>query len=157
MSFWKKLFGIKSEQEKQEEAAKQRRRIDAVNALIGSYDLTELFKIVRQNPELLESETDEILYKAVTAMKMINDGRNAAQVEKKRDLLYRCRQIGIVEAFVELIASKNANIPDELRKIFEYSTRLYLTEDYEELARVIHDYPELQAILRHSPDRTLKA
>jgi tetratricopeptide (TPR) repeat protein len=107
MSQLNKLFGRKPEQHKREQI------IHSLQAFIEAKDWIASQQVLTQHPELLSDEADEALDRLITAARAQGDKKATHAFEEHRDLLRRCREIGIEKAFAEKI--QESAIPVGLR------------------------------------------
>ena len=95
-----------------------RKLLETLQAFINADTWAESRRILDDHPELLSDEADALLAHLVEAARAQGDERARRVLEQHRDLLRRCREVGVEAAFADLVGAKRAAppIPPEFRE-----------------------------------------
>ncbi len=86
---------------------------DVIQALIQADTWAASQRIIEAHPELLSDEADQLLSQLVTIARQEGDAQAEDAFSEHRQLLARCRQVGVEVAFAER-AMEGGEIPSEL-------------------------------------------
>jgi flagellar biosynthesis/type III secretory pathway protein FliH len=86
---------------------------DVIQALIQADTWAASQRIIEAHPELLSDEADRLLGQLVAAARQQDDAQAEGAFTEYRQLLARCRQMGVEAAFAEG-AREGGEIPSEL-------------------------------------------
>lgn len=85
----------------------------AVQAFINADTWAESRRVVEQHPELLGDEALDMLERAVATARAQGDADAERLFAEHRDLLRRCREAGVAQAFAEKTSGAGADLPAE--------------------------------------------
>jgi len=86
---------------------------DVIQTLIQAETWAASQRIIEAHPELLSDEADQLLGRLVAIARQQGDAQTEDAFTEHRQLLARCRQVGVEAAFAER-AMKGGEIPSEL-------------------------------------------
>ncbi|HID62562.1 MAG TPA: hypothetical protein EYP49_07450 [Anaerolineae bacterium] len=86
---------------------------DVIQTFIQAGTWAASQRVIEAHPELLSDEADQLLGQLVTIARQQGDTQAEGVFSEYRQLLARCRQVGVRAAFAE-IAAEGDEIPSEL-------------------------------------------
>jgi hypothetical protein len=86
---------------------------DVIQAFVQAETWAVSQRIIEAHPELLSDEADQLLGRLVAVARQQGDAQAEGAFTEHRQLLARCRQVGVEAAFVER-AMEGSEIPSEL-------------------------------------------
>ncbi|NIO71182.1 MAG: hypothetical protein GTN71_19655 [Anaerolineae bacterium] len=86
---------------------------DIIQALIQADTWAASQRVIEAHPELLSDEADQLLGQLVAIARQQGDAQAEGAFTEHRQLLARCRQVGVEAAFAER-AMEGAEVPSEL-------------------------------------------
>ena len=89
---------------------------DVIQAFIQADSWAASQRIIEAHPELLSDEADQLLGQLVAIARQQGDAQAEGTFTEYRQLLARCRQVGVQAAFAER-AMEGDEIPSELRAL----------------------------------------
>jgi hypothetical protein len=90
--------------------------LDVIQAFIQADTWAASQRIIEAHPELLSDEADQLLSQLVVIARQQGDSQVENIFTEHRQLLARCRQVGMEAAFAER-AMEEGEIPSELRAL----------------------------------------
>ncbi len=112
--------------------------LQALQSFIQAETWGKSRRILEQHPELLTDEADALLEQLIQTARERND-ENARQLfEQHRNLLRRCRQVGIEQAFQEQSQGKRWQ-----QRLLETLFAFIQAETWDESRRILEQHPEL--------------
>jgi hypothetical protein len=86
---------------------------DIIQAFIQADTWAASQRVIEAHPELLSDEADQLLSQLVTVARQQGDGQAEGAFTEHRQLLARCRQVGVEAAFAER-TMEGDEVPSEL-------------------------------------------
>lgn len=143
---------------KREQAAQQAMQntplLRELQAFIQARTWAATRRVLADHPELLSDEADDVLSQLIASARESEEGGDTERIlTEHRDLLRRCREVGVEQAFAEKVGANGRSpllqaltaLPDDLRTaLIEVMASV---SSQEELDRALDARPELRAAL----------
>jgi hypothetical protein len=91
---------------------------DIIRAFLQADTWAVSQRIIEAHPELLSEEADQLLGQLVAIARQQDDAQAEGAFSEHRQLLARCRQVGVDTAFAERVM-EGSEIPSELGALLE--------------------------------------
>ncbi|MFO7917993.1 MAG: CpXC domain-containing protein [Anaerolineae bacterium] len=114
--------------------------VSAVQEFVQAQNWAEARDILEDHPELLEKRGDRIMGAFIEAARKLDDEDSEAILQEHRELLRRCQEVGVEEAFTE---SMNLEREESEESLVQALEAFVTTETWDEAQRIVEAYPNL--------------
>ncbi len=135
----KEAFAEKIRQSQQEETDLEE-TISVVQAFVQAQNWAETRDILQDHPELLEARGDRIMGAFIEAAREMGDEESTAILQEHRDLLRRCQEVGLENAFVERMEVEEEGSGESLVQALE---AFVVAQTWDEAQRIVEEHPDL--------------
>ncbi|MFP3896603.1 MAG: CpXC domain-containing protein [Anaerolineales bacterium] len=114
--------------------------VAAIQEFVQAQNWAEARDVLEDHPELLGNRGDRVMGAFIEAARNLGSDKTEAVLQEHRDLLRRCQEVGVEEAFAEKMDLEQEGSEESLVQALE---TLVVAETWEEAQRIVEAHPDL--------------